>query len=406
MNPRSRTSSARGSRLWGVDCARAVALLGMFAVHVLPLSDPGTGAPTWAGEFLAGRSAALFAVLAGVGLALLSGGTSPHRSGVKRGVRMGTAVRAALIILIGLTVSLLQSGVAIILVHYGVMFLLALPFLRLSFRGLALLAGAWALLGPVLWRFAQLQLRQGLEPLDQPERLWISPNVFHLLNPADLPTLGLDLIATGYYPLLIWPAFFFAGMALGRIDLSRTTIPLRLLLGGAVLAALTWGLSSWVISSTSLVTDVAALTGDSRRTVSTQLITGDPLMPLVLDDRWFFTAVPHQGSPTEVLHTIGSAAAMLGACLLLVRLLPGPLAWLVTPLAGAGAMPLTLYVGHLVVLSQWRPAGALLGSLSPEQLLLGLVLAALIAGTVKMVLGRRGPLEAILHAASSRASQR
>ncbi|MUN64653.1 DUF1624 domain-containing protein, partial [Kocuria sediminis] len=54
----------------GVDAARGLALIGLIAVHILPEETETTGEPTWSYLLFAGDSAALFALLAGVGLAL------------------------------------------------------------------------------------------------------------------------------------------------------------------------------------------------------------------------------------------------------------------------------------------------------------------------------------------------
>src|SRR5688500_13218326 len=70
----------RPDRLVGVDAARGVALLGMVAVHVLPTLDRD-GTPTLVGHVFGGRSAALFAVLAGVGVGLAYRGARPPARG-------------------------------------------------------------------------------------------------------------------------------------------------------------------------------------------------------------------------------------------------------------------------------------------------------------------------------------
>ena len=62
-------------RLAGVDAARGLALIGMMSVHLFRMPY-GPDAPL-ARELVSGRSAALFAVLAGVGIALATGGTQP-----------------------------------------------------------------------------------------------------------------------------------------------------------------------------------------------------------------------------------------------------------------------------------------------------------------------------------------
>ena len=65
-------------RLHGVDAARGLALAGMFAVHLLPATDPD-GTSTWAEEIARGRSSAAFALLAGVALSLAHGRRLPLR---------------------------------------------------------------------------------------------------------------------------------------------------------------------------------------------------------------------------------------------------------------------------------------------------------------------------------------
>jgi uncharacterized membrane protein len=72
----ARTSPGRSApaRLHGIDAARGLALLGMMATHLLPTFESNANlTPTWIGLIFSGRAAALFAVLAGVGLALSTG---------------------------------------------------------------------------------------------------------------------------------------------------------------------------------------------------------------------------------------------------------------------------------------------------------------------------------------------
>ena len=69
--PDTRLPSAR--RILGVDAARGVALIGMMSIHIAPaIGTDGSTSTTYL--IASGRSAALFALLAGVGLALASGG--------------------------------------------------------------------------------------------------------------------------------------------------------------------------------------------------------------------------------------------------------------------------------------------------------------------------------------------
>lgn len=375
------------SRLWGVDAARGIALLGMMTVHVLPTSDPATGEATWAGMLFAGRSAALFAVLAGVGLALMVG--SGGRTGWYRRV---ISVRAVLIILIGLGCAMLGAGVAIILVHYGLMFLLALPFLRLGARALMLVAAGWLAAAPPLYWWLQNQLRPS--PVEPPDRLWHSPGFADLTQPG---LLGLDLVVTGYYPLLLWPAYLFVGMAVGRLDLRSTTTQLLLVLFGTAGAAITYAVGSLVQAHSGLTERLLPYAGDPTA-LAGSLETGDHFLPLISDPLWFLIPMPHQGSTMDLLHTASCAVAALGLCLILSRWAGLALA----PLAGAGAMPLSLYVGHLLVLGPlWRMPGAPFAQTQEHTMILLLVAGALVAGAVKIRLRRRGPLEALTHSCST-----
>ncbi|WP_255396051.1 heparan-alpha-glucosaminide N-acetyltransferase domain-containing protein [Kocuria sp. CNJ-770] len=140
-------------RLVGVDAARGLALLGMFSIHILPAWDPETYEVTLQWQLFAGRAAALFALLAGVGLAFSTGAGTPHRGRTMTADRVGVLVRAVLITVLGLLVNQVMPEdppAYNILIYYGVFFLLAIPFLHLPARTLFVLAGVNAVLAPVL----------------------------------------------------------------------------------------------------------------------------------------------------------------------------------------------------------------------------------------------------------------
>ena len=61
-------------RLRGVDAARAVAVLGMVMIHFGPTPAPDTALGALY-ELPYGRASVLFVLLAGVGVALLAGGS-------------------------------------------------------------------------------------------------------------------------------------------------------------------------------------------------------------------------------------------------------------------------------------------------------------------------------------------
>lgn len=131
----------------GVGVARSLALVGMMSVHIFPpLRADGSLHPAYVVS--AGRAAALFAVLAGVGLALATGGREPPDGLRLRAARAGVLARAGSLVALGLLLGKVDSPPLVILAYYGLLFGLAIPFLGLQARHLALLAVAAVLLTP------------------------------------------------------------------------------------------------------------------------------------------------------------------------------------------------------------------------------------------------------------------
>src|SRR5215217_1575347 len=132
--PPGRTPEARGpqrpGRVIGLDVARALAVFGMLGAHVGGVPADVVAAPSsWLGV-VHGRSSVLFAVLAGVSLALLTGRTMAPAGEELVRARTRILVRAAWVFAIGVALEALGTDIDIILGVYGILFVLALPFLR------------------------------------------------------------------------------------------------------------------------------------------------------------------------------------------------------------------------------------------------------------------------------------
>ncbi len=124
------SASSRRHAYVGLDVARCLALLGMMATHVLAsrTADGDLATLHW---LAGGRASALFAVLAGVSMALVSGGRTPVSGSARVRASVALAVRAALVGAIGLFLGALDTGIAVILTYYAVLFVLGLAFLGL-----------------------------------------------------------------------------------------------------------------------------------------------------------------------------------------------------------------------------------------------------------------------------------
>jgi uncharacterized membrane protein len=385
---RARTGGADrlAARLDGIDLARGAALLAMMAVHILPTYvQEGSGAwsATWAGLVLSGRAAALFAVLAGVSLTL---GRAPAERN-----RAGLALRAGVIAVVGLTLGLVETDVAVILVQYALLFWFALPVLGLRRQTLGLLAASWILVSPI----AAYLLRPALLGASPALRLGHNPAWPDLADPGRLLA---DLAVTGYYPVLQWFGYLLVGLWIGRADLTRATTQVALVLGGAA-AAVAAKACAWAFLGP-LGGLNALLATDQARVWPLRAMLDANLSGVEQTGTWWWltTAAPHSGTPLDLLHTAGTSAAVIGACLLLARIAPLQRSGVLMPLAGAGAMTLTLYTAHVAALA--LPI-AEAGHLTREALLAVHIAAALALGVFARANGWRGPLEAAAHAAAA-----
>ncbi|MGY2743013.1 heparan-alpha-glucosaminide N-acetyltransferase domain-containing protein [Arthrobacter sp. UYCu723] len=391
----SRTARGKrpGARLTGIDAARGLALLGMMATHVLPTFESNAQlTPTWVGLVFSGRASALFAVLAGIGLALSTGKQQPLQGPELWAARRGITLRALVVGAVGLSLGGLEVNIAIILVHYAVLFLCVLPFLGLGVKQLLPLAALWIVMPPVL----AFLLRPWLLAATPPLHLGHNPGWEDLGTPAAL--LG-DLFLTGYYPVFQWIAYLLIGLAIGRMALTTAAVPALLLAGGAMVAVL----AKW--ASVVMMEDWGG-----RRALEEQL--ADPSYPLgsLLQVNvagveqsgswwWLATSAPHSGSTLDLLHTSGVAAAVVGFCLLLGRLAEWVELDLLLPLRGAGALTLSLYTAHLCVMAALYqkplPSGWTVDGVYWAQ-----AAAVVIIGGIFAALAWRGPLEWVAHAAN------
>lgn len=369
-------------RVVGLDMARCLALIGMIATHALVAVDED--GVTFVQQLAGGRASALFAVLAGVSLALMTGGSTPLRGREREAAAGGLVVRALIVAGIGMALGGLGSGIAIILTYYGLLFLLGIPFLRLRARSLAVLSGIWLLVVPVLSHLLRPHL---------PDPTLASPRFEMLTAPWHLVT---ELAFTGYYPVVPWMAYLLVGMAVGRLDLSRTSNAVRVLVPGALVAAASWFLSEALLARPGVM-ETLQRTYDAPRAGELDEVLAHGLFGTTPTGSWWWLAVkaPHSGTPFDLAHTIGSALLVIGACLLVTRLAPKVIA----VLFGAGAMTLTLYSLHVVMRTP---------QIWPEdntETFLKHVLLVVSIGALFRLRAIRGPLEAIVKQLSDTARE-
>jgi hypothetical protein len=358
-----------GARLQGVDVARALALLGMMATHVGGIADQvdWSDASTWTAA-AHGRSSSLFAVLAGVSIGLTSGLSTPPGPPTIGRVRARLAVRAAVVVVIGLLLMALQTPVYVILPTYGALFLLAIPVLRLRARWLLVLAAVCAVLSPL----AAL----AVVPLFADAGMW---------------EVQLGLV----YPVVTFLAYVLVGLAVARAGLG----PRRRFPDDAPAGPCRWGEARGpqvvLLASGALVAAAAYVVGNALAPLPADAALAFPGVPYAgggsaPGEAWaqvFLSPRDHSSSIVDVVATSGIAVAVIALCTLVFDGRGRTAERIAFPLAAVGSMPLTVYAGHLVVLAmlpEYPDSGAAWWWFA-----IGSVLVAM---TWRAFLGR-GPLE-------------
>ncbi|UFU07795.1 heparan-alpha-glucosaminide N-acetyltransferase domain-containing protein [Ruania halotolerans] len=343
------------TRIVGVDTARGVAVLGMFVAHLGLEQHVGMLTPTgW--FFLAdGRPSALFATLAGVGLAFMTRRAFDSGDPAQwRHQRIRILKRSGILYALGWILTFLLTPVAVILPSYAVMFVLALPFLRLRIPALIAVAGIVLAVAP----FPVLAIQHAI---GESSPLRAVP--------------GIGELVTGYYPAVAWIAYLLLGIAVGRLDLRAAGVQLAMVVVGAAMALL----------------------GYSAGTLLTQML--DPAPDSLTE--MLVSTQPHADSGVEMLGNVGVAIGVLGLLLLLTR--PTPLRILLTPLSATGAMSLTVYSLHIVYIrilgdeAVWYPQS--------NWPLIWLIVGTFVFATLWQLTLGKGPFERAMGAMGARAEQ-
>ncbi len=379
------------ARLVGVDLARALAVFGMFAVHVGPFEAAPGDVGGWIRRLSEGRASALFAVLAGFSLMLITGRFEPKTGLAGRRATLRIVIRAVILLAVGTAMTMTNFGDAVILNAYAVYFLLALPLVRLRARTLALVSAGVALLGP--------QVGYGLRAvLSAPIRSSI-----HAFDPLErICGVGvLDLLVTGFYPAIPWMSFVIAGMALGRLDLGSSAVQRRLAVLGPALAFVAFG-TSWLAFKVLGVSPPVPI----WESLPPEALAGSgPPVEWSFDsDPWMLLAAePHSGSTFDVLGSMGVAITILTCTTIAMDRLPW-LRRLASPVIAVGTMSLTVYVIHVLAILALPGENATPPDANSTPLLVAFVVVAIVFAAVWSRFFRRGPLEYVLNRATQLAN--
>ncbi|BDZ53888.1 hypothetical protein GCM10025870_09610 [Agromyces marinus] len=324
--------------------------------HVAPAVEQADLAAVIA--FADERPRLLFALTAGIGLGLMTGGTQATADPASRSaLRRRIAIRGILLILLGLAViAYLRPLVFVILDVYGVAFLVMLPLLFLPART-ALGAGiAGVVIAPIVVEAA----RRPPVAMGSDGALGLIPEWFLI----------------GAYPVVVWVPVMLIGVGLARAGIHRPEVIARAAAASALVA---------VFALTS-----AAVLARSEGTVPRDAPVGGNVV--------LAASLQTAGNTAVAVLLVAATMTLTAFAVPRVRRVAGVA---LSPITAMGSMPLTIYTGHLVVIANAktvRPDGVVTDDSWP--LLVGLIIgSAVFAWTWRRFLGR-GPLERVFGWAS------
>ncbi|MDY3127306.1 MAG: hypothetical protein SOW59_04140 [Corynebacterium sp.] len=277
-------------RIIGLDIARGISIVGMVWAHLGMASI----------SISSGFPSALFAVLAGVSVGIMS---APSQQPIPR-----LAIRGLLIMAIGAVLSAVQSYIAVVLVTMGALIAALGPLARRSTRQLVWLLALFTFLSATYAAVSQ---------------------TFAFYN---------DFFA-GVYPFLAWLAYGTAGLLIYRLVVyAPWSWQLGTLLASlGPVCALVWWRESKFVNATDIF-GKSAVYSDEPVTMP------DPLDGPQLSWNSFISPEAHSGGLGDVLASIMVALIIITSCLLLSRL--RPIKALLYPVHAMGSMALSSYIIH------------------------------------------------------------
>jgi uncharacterized protein len=356
--------SLSSHRVIGYDLARALAVLGMVVVNTTSILEVSEFSPAWlepAVDFLYGRAAVVFVMLAGVSISLI---TRRHPAPADlRTLRRRLFKRSLLLLIAGMV---LWSWWAADILHFYAVFISA---------------GAWT----VTWsqrRLRRWTLAALLISLPVCATLTAAYDMIDtgFMNDGALDAAGLlmDYLTSPYYSVFPWVGFFLAGMLLGRREPADAVFWRR---------ACLYGVSGCLAVE---LFSCAAMAWARR-------------CGWELEGIWWGAFLRSEAFPASPLFVLSSACSGL-ALIALCRSIPLENRRgysIVDSLAACGRLSLTLYVAHIgwgMLIKKWF-AGPNTDFDSSKMLL-----SAAAFGLFGIVFARawlrrfqRGPLETLFH---------
>lgn len=301
------------NRIQGYDLARAFAIFGMVIVNFKIVMNATTGSHYLLGvaSLLEGRAAAIFVILAGVGVSLLTKKARESNNQIQiNSHRKSLLKRSLLLIVIGLAYSPIWP--ADILHFYGFYIIIGAILLTASNRTLLTFSGLF-IVGFVF-----------LLGLFDYESGW-NWKTYEYLDFWSIEGMVRHMFYNGFHPVFPWAAFLLIGMWLGRQNVLEKAVRNRLLIGSLILLAGTEFSSHLLIN---------------YFTSNPNGLTAEDIISL-------FGTKPMPPVPLYILSATGSAITFIMICI--NTSLKHNESNILIPLIYTGQLALTFYVGHVII---------------------------------------------------------
>lgn len=197
----------QSNRIYGFDFARALAIIGMILVNFKTVMFTGEpdGMAYYVIEFLSGKAAALFVVLAGVGLTLMYKSAVTKSNNALAKTRKILLRRSLFLFVVGMSYYFIWP--ADILHYYGVFIAVGVLFLGATRKVL------------IISSIVLIFLFVGMCAIFNYEKGW---NWYNLTYTGFFTINGFfrNMFFNGFHPVIPWLAFLLTGIWVGRINLQ------------------------------------------------------------------------------------------------------------------------------------------------------------------------------------------
>ncbi|WP_034058775.1 DUF418 domain-containing protein [Lacinutrix jangbogonensis] len=298
-------------RIIGIDMARALAVIGMIIVNFKTVF--GSAGLPWVQSFTSifdGKAAAIFVVLAGVGMALMTNSAINHRDKAKIKVaRIRIAKRALFLFILGL--SYITIWPADILHFYGIYMAIIILILTCKEHTILISGIAIIVAYPILITVLNYETGWDFTTLDY-HAFWSFKGFIR------------NLFFNGFHPVMPWTAFMLFGYWLGKQDLNNLKFVKKIF----------W-MSTLIFISIQVVSylTISILSeGNQEATLELTAVLGtNPMPPL----------------PIYMFNGIAIAFAVISACILIAKKFKN--SFIIDALNKTGQLALTFYAAHVVI---------------------------------------------------------